>query len=71
MGANTVMARLDSIEQEKIQSILEAPVLPSVSADDNGKVLMVVNGKWAVADLPGETQEETNNEGSQSEGGPR
>ena len=26
--------------------------LPSVSASDNGKVLMVVNGAWAAADLP-------------------
>ena len=26
--------------------------LPSVSASDNGKVLMVVNGAWAAANLP-------------------
>lgn len=27
-------------------------VLPTVSASDNGKVLMVVNGAWAAASLP-------------------
>lgn len=26
--------------------------LPSVTSDDDGKVLMVVNGVWAVAELP-------------------
>lgn len=26
--------------------------LPAVKAADNGKVLTVVNGKWAAADLP-------------------
>ena len=26
--------------------------LPTVTASDNGKVLMVVNGAWAVASLP-------------------
>lgn len=26
--------------------------LPSVSSSDNGKVLMVVNGEWALATLP-------------------
>ena len=26
--------------------------LPEVSASDNGKVLMVVNGKWAAAAIP-------------------
>lgn len=27
-------------------------VLPKVTSSDNGKVLTVVNGKWAKADLP-------------------
>lgn len=27
------------------------PVLPTVTASDNGKVLMVVNGAWAVVDI--------------------
>lgn len=27
-------------------------VLPTVTSSDNGKVLTVVNGKWAKADLP-------------------
>ena len=29
----------------------EIPMLPKVTAADNGKVLMVVNGAWAVVDL--------------------
>lgn len=47
MGANTVMARLDSVEAEKINGILEAPTLPKVSGSDNGKILKVSDGKWA------------------------
>lgn len=47
MGANTVMARLDSVEAEKINGILNAPTLPSVSSTDNGKILKVSGGKWA------------------------
>lgn len=31
------------------------PELPEVTAADNGKVLMVVNGEWAVASLPANT----------------
>ena len=45
--ANTEFARLDSVEQDKIQAILEAPNLPSVSSTDNGKILKVSGGKWA------------------------
>ena len=29
----------------------EIPMLPQVTTADNGKVLMVVNGAWAVVDL--------------------
>lgn len=30
----------------------EIAVLPTVSSDNNGQVLTVVNGKWAAAALP-------------------
>ena len=33
--------------------------LPAVSAIDNGKVLMVVNGAWAAAELPADSSAET------------
>lgn len=33
--------------------------LPAVSASDNGKVLMVVDGAWAVAELPADSSAET------------
>lgn len=45
--ANTEFARLDSVEKDKIEAILDAPNLPSVSSTDNGKILKVANGKWA------------------------
>ena len=33
--------------------------LPAVSASDNGKVLMVVDGAWAVSELPADSSAET------------
>ncbi len=33
--------------------------LPAVSASDNGKVLMVVDGAWAAAELPADPAVET------------
>jgi len=33
--------------------------LPAVSASDNGKVLMVVDGAWAAAELPADSSAET------------
>lgn len=48
--ANTEFARLDSVEKEKIEAILNAPVLPTVSADDNGSFLAVSGGKWVVVE---------------------
>ena len=35
-----------------VVSAANAKELPSVSSTDNGKVLTVVSGKWAKADLP-------------------
>ena len=52
MGANTEMMRLDSVEKDKMESILNAQTLPKTSSNDNGKVLTVVNGVWAKATLP-------------------
>lgn len=38
---------------EKIDDAVAAAAgLPAVTAADNGKVLMVVDGAWAVAELP-------------------
>jgi CobQ-like glutamine amidotransferase family enzyme len=31
---------------------IDARALPAVTAADNGKVLMVVDGAWAVAEIP-------------------
>lgn len=59
MGANTVMARLDSVEADKIEAILDAQTLPKASASDNGKVLKVAKGEWSkgsVAELPSVTE---------------
>lgn len=33
--------------------------LPAVGVSDNGKVLMVVNGAWAAAELPADASAET------------
>lgn len=54
MSASTEMSRLDSIPTEKLNQLLGLEGLPTVAAKDNGKVLMVVNGNWAVASIPAE-----------------
>ncbi len=58
MAASTEIARLDLVEKEKIESILNAQTLPSTTSTDNGKVLQVKSGKWskvAVETLPAVT----------------
>ena len=50
MGAADEIARLDFVEKNKIEALLEAPVLPQVSSTDNGKVLRVSGGKWVKGD---------------------
>ena len=45
--------------KSEIDAIFEAKQLPSVTAADNGKVLMVVDGAWAVVDLSTLTGETT------------
>lgn len=47
MGATTEIARLDLVEKDKINAILDAQTLPNTSSSDNGKVLKVKSGKWA------------------------
>ena len=41
-------ARVDALEQQTENT----PVLPSIDADDDGKVLTVVGGAWQAADAP-------------------
>ena len=52
MSAATEMSRLDSIPTEQLEKLLGTEGLPAVKAKDNGKVLMVVDGEWAVVSLP-------------------
>lgn len=44
-----VFGTLPTLTEEEKQDILTAKELPGVSATDNGKVLTVVDGKWAKA----------------------
>ena len=62
--ATVEMSRLDSIPTATLNKLLElaenadaikASILPTVKSADNGKVLTVVSGKWAAAEIPGET----------------
>lgn len=59
--ATVEMSRLDSIPTATLNKLLElaenadaikASILPAVKSADNGKVLTVVSGKWAAAELP-------------------
>lgn len=62
MAADTEIARLDLVEKDKINAILEAQTLPKTTSNDNGKVLKVSSGKWAKAtvtpELPSVTAED-------------
>ena len=48
------MARMTNALQEIADKLVGVDVteLPAVTASDNGKVLMVVNGQWAAAAIP-------------------
>ena len=54
MAANTEMARLDSIPADTLEKVMKGAdnQLPSVTSADNGKALIVKNGKWAKMELP-------------------
>lgn len=46
-----VLAQI-ALQAATVAAAASAVELPAVKAADNGKVLTVVNGKWAAADLP-------------------
>ena len=46
---------IPKIEKEIVA--ISSKTLPEVSGDDNGKMLMVVSGAWAVVDLDGNNDE--------------
>lgn len=46
-----VLAKI-ALQAATVATAASAVELPAVKAADNGKVLTVVNGKWAAADLP-------------------
>ena len=52
MAADTEMVLLGLVEKAKRDELLTAQTLPKTTNSDNGKVLMVVNGEWTIADLP-------------------
>ncbi len=52
--SNTVdLEKMGIPKIEKEIAAISEKTLPDVSADDNGKMLMVVSGAWAVVDLDG------------------
>ena len=58
MAADTEITRLDLVEKDKIEAILNAQTLPNTTSTDNGKVLQVKSGKWsksAIDTLPAVT----------------
>lgn len=55
MAANTVMVRLDTLPQDVVNAILaaaESPNLPAASSTNNGKILGIKSGKWAIVAAP-------------------
>ena len=61
MAASTVVGRLDSVDKDLIDRLLESDSLPKVTSTDNGKALIVSGGKWVkgtIATLPAVTAED-------------
>ncbi len=50
MGKGATAIALENIAEKLVG--VQVTELPEVSAADNGKVLMVVEGKWAAAAIP-------------------
>ena len=57
MSDYPVFGQFPTLPEETMQAILdllENPALPAVTTTDNGKILMVVSGKWKEANAPTE-----------------
>ena len=56
---DTASSESKTYSSSKIESLIPADELPTVSADDNGKVLAVVNGAWTLVTMTAAANLET------------
>lgn len=59
MSADTVYRRLDVVEQDTMDALLDSQPLPKTTSTDNGKVLKVNSGKWVKGAAPRELPQVT------------